>query len=444
MDTLRGPFNEDPAHEEDVAVDVLPVPIGRDERRMQVRAYNHWASLLDKHELPTIAQLDLTRLPDFAPSSVLIDFTGPDAAPWLSYIGQRLADQAGIDTTPRPMADIPAGTLLSRFTQHYAQIFANRAPIGFEAEFETPAGTTMLYRGILLPFAHDHHAITQILGVINWKERLDLFASEGLLSEMRSVLDQTPLVVEGPVGSLANPATPPGARARRWDWPSQDWGDQPWADGPGAEHAAAPWPNAPAPRLASLLAEARELAQAARHGSTRDHGALYAAIGAAHDLSLAADAVPDEAAALLTAFYLSPKPRTPWLPFVKLVFGADYDKTRLTEYATALTYARRIGLGRGMLARHLMETPGGLKAIIATQRLHRRADAPAADALPEVLAQALAQLAACDWDEVAQDGEIALAVVRGRDGEVEPLGRLAVNPVVIERLLRQFLAEQGA
>ena len=37
----------------------------------------------------------------------------------------------------------------------------------------------------------------------------------------------------------------------------------------------------------------------------------------------------------------------PMTPVVKLVFGADYDKTRLTEYATALTHAQRIGLGRG-------------------------------------------------------------------------------------------------
>jgi hypothetical protein len=40
-------------------------------------------------------------------------------------------------------------------------------------------------------------------------------------------------------------------------------------------------------------------------------------------------------------------PRAPYLPFVKLVFGTEYDKTRLTEYATALAHARRVGLGKG-------------------------------------------------------------------------------------------------
>ena len=33
--------------------------------------------------------------------------------------------------------------------------------------------------------------------------------------------------------------------------------------------------------------------------------------------------------------------RAPMTPIVKLVFGADYDKTRLTEFAAALSYAER-------------------------------------------------------------------------------------------------------
>ena len=35
----------------------------------------------------------------------------------------------------RTIADVPSRSLLSRLTDHYLQIIANRAPIGFEAEF---------------------------------------------------------------------------------------------------------------------------------------------------------------------------------------------------------------------------------------------------------------------------------------------------------------------
>jgi hypothetical protein len=461
MDTMRGRFSQDHDAEEEVAVDVLPPALGRDERRMQVHAYNHWASLLGPRDFPAIGQLDLAGLPDFAPCAVLIDFSAGDDAPHLAHIGARLAQQAGIEPAPRPLAQVPAGTLLSRFTDHYAEIFANRAPIGFEADFETPAGTTMLYRGILLPFSQDGSRIDHILGVINWKEQLDAAASEGLLREMRGVMDVAPAPRSGTVGTLAHPATPPGARARRWDWNDQDWtqtGSSLWPLGedshdptdhrptdhrPTDHWPAAPAPARPAPSLAERLTAAHALAQAARVAPARDHGALYAAIGAAHDLALAADQAPEEAAALLAAHHLAPKPRTPWLPFVKLVFGAGHDKTRLTEYATALAHARDAGLGMGKLAGHLMATPGGLKAVVAAQRLHRRTQAPAprADALPEVLAQALLSLPAADWADVAPQGSITLAVVRAGAHGVEPLGALATGSAMTERLLRQFLGQ---
>jgi hypothetical protein len=321
MDTMRGPFNEDPdvdLDDDDIAGDVLPMAPGRDERRMQVHAYNHWAGLLGTREYPAISQLNLPGLPEFAPSAVLIDFTGPDGAPMLAHIGTRLAEQAGIDTAPRALSSVPTGTLLSRFTQHYAQIFANQAPIGFEAEFETPTGSKMLYRGILLPFSDNGIAITHILGVINWKEQLDPISSEKLLSEMRGLLEHP--VTQ--VGTLAHPATPPGARTRRWGWTGQDWGDQSWADGPGAgsqhiwplgeeaaENGDVLWPQAPRNLLDEQLNIARALAQAARGAPPRDHGALYAAIGAAHDLSLAAEDTPDKGLALLASHGLAPKPR---------------------------------------------------------------------------------------------------------------------------------------
>ena len=70
MDTLRGTFDSDAnadrgwdASEEDSVEsaqrrDLPPEAIGQDERRMQVRAYNHWASLLGERMFPNIEDLD--------------------------------------------------------------------------------------------------------------------------------------------------------------------------------------------------------------------------------------------------------------------------------------------------------------------------------------------------------------------------------------------------
>jgi hypothetical protein len=343
MDTMRGPFNEDPdadPDDDDIAGDVLPMAPERDERRMQVHAYNHWASLLGTREYPAISQLNLPGLPEFAPSAVLIDFTGPDGAPMLAHIGTRLAEQAGIDTAPRALSSVPTGTLLSRFTQHYAQIFANQAPIGFEAEFETPAGTQMLYRGILLPFSDNGIAITHILGVINWKEQLDPFSSEKLLREVRGLLEHPVFQV----GTLAHPATPPGAHPRRRGWSGQDWGDHAWADGPGARSQHL-WPLGEEARggHGALAAGAAQSS-----GRTPPHRPRPGPGRAWRSRATMAPSMPPLARRMISRWpddtpdkgwrcwpRMVWRPRAPYLPFVKLVFGTEYDKTRLTEYATA-------------------------------------------------------------------------------------------------------------
>ena len=69
----------------------------------------------------------------------------------------------------RTISEVPSRSLLSRLTDHYMQIIANRAPVGFEAEFDNPAGENICYRGILMPFSSDGETIDFIYGVINWK-----------------------------------------------------------------------------------------------------------------------------------------------------------------------------------------------------------------------------------------------------------------------------------
>ena len=47
---------------------------------------------------------------------------------------------------------------------------------------------------------------------------------------------------------------------------------------------------------------------------------------------------------------LKAQARAPMTPVVKLVFGVHYDKTRLTEFAAALSWAKREGVAAGTLA----------------------------------------------------------------------------------------------
>jgi hypothetical protein len=143
--------------------------IGNAERRLHVRAFDHWVSLLHGRAFPSIADLDFDAIGEFEPRSVMLDYRPGQAAPAVTRIGRTLREECNVAETIRSVADVPRGSLLSRLTDHYLEILGVRAPIGFEAEFTNHQGLPTLYRGILMPFSSDGQAIDHVLGVINWK-----------------------------------------------------------------------------------------------------------------------------------------------------------------------------------------------------------------------------------------------------------------------------------
>lgn len=179
MDDLRGfePFGSDlvpdmPAYalfdDEDAAIEPPPV-ISGDERRLQVRAYNFWTSQLHAKNYPSIEDLDPAAVEEFRDHSVLLDFTSDIENPSIDFLGEKLRVECGLGRNISYLKEVPGRSLLSRITDHYLQIIANRAPIGFEAEFINDRGNNIMYRGILLPYSSDDDMIDFIYGVINWR-----------------------------------------------------------------------------------------------------------------------------------------------------------------------------------------------------------------------------------------------------------------------------------
>ena len=480
-----------------------PSPIGQDERRMQVRAYNHWASLLDNRNFPSIEDLDPQDLPDFGPYSVLLDFTGGIENPAIQFLGAKLGLECGTGGEITALSDVPARSLLSRITDHYMQILANQAPIGFEAEFVNQREQTILYRGILLPFSSDDDTIDFIYGVINWKELADQQTTDALMQEIDQALEIAPATglqrdlpipawADGPVAvdsasisddddgeyddypdvldlaglaeaELAPSDLPaPAFAPLELDTPfdddvlelsSADEADAPlkglltdelgyasMADLPGEMELSGEM------ELADWLASARELAEAARGSEDRTRHALYAAIGRAYDFSLAATDAPADFAELVTDSGLTVQDRAPMTPVVKLVFGADYDKTRLTEFATALCHAQRLSLPQGALSDYLRSAPGGLKGIVTQERRLKREDsgqsaAPVRATPSEALARKLRNLDHAALDTVpAQGSEFTLLVARRLpSGEVVLLGEVGDDVALLERAARKLL-----
>ena len=180
MDSLRGQDDIDREEALDNGAIEAPPSIGNQERRMHVRAYNYWVSLLGNRALPSIEDLNPEELEDFGANSVLLDFSMGMENPAIIYLGSALREECGITEMVERVDEVPNRSLLTRLTDHYLQIIANAAPVGFEAEFTNQRGAEIMYRGILMPFSSDDETIDFIYGVISWKE----VASQNMLDEL--------------------------------------------------------------------------------------------------------------------------------------------------------------------------------------------------------------------------------------------------------------------
>jgi hypothetical protein len=495
------PSSSEPSSVQDVAA-----AIGTDERRMHVRAYNYWVSLLDRRDFPSIEDLEPADVSDFAPNSVLLDFTCGRDNPAIPYIGGAIRDECGLDDDARTIADVPSRSLLSRLTDHYMQIIANRAPIGFEAEFANQRDETICYRGILMPFSSDGETIDFIYGVINWKqvaaakqpeqvqageaelptiefeascetedspaeygEPLELSAFEEEPLELSDTFENEPLELTETFADepleltevLAAVAleTPETAHEEKLEMPAAPVHEETleigpvaealdegvvhfsWEDGPladvGADDVELPNVELEANAgLADRLWAARETADAVKAGEGRTRTALYRALSLAYDFALAARQDPEEYAELLEESGVKAQARAPMTPIVKLVFGIDYDKARLTEFAAALSYALRQDIALGDFKDFIEKQPGGLKALVAAERQARRPEAKA-DTKGEVARARLRAAPTISLADVPSNEEFAIVLTRrGSDGLHEPVA-VVEDDALVERAIRQ-------
>ncbi len=413
-------------------VDTAPV-IGTDERRMHVRAYNHWASLLEGRAYPSVEDIRPDGNDDFGPHAVLLDFTGGVQAPAIAWLGPKLRAECGLPGEVDDIAAVPSRSLLSRLTDHYLQIIANRAPIGFEAEFTNVRGHNTLYRGILMPLSSDGVSIDFIYGVINWKELVGRDIFTAIESEIAAVVlpqpSRAPLTAwaDGPSGRIVSPI----ALAPQSDGSADEYGsdDSKLMSSAPTEHAG----------LAEWLAAARSSTGVFKYADGRGRAALYQALGHAYDFALLARRRTAEYRDLLAQAGMAAQARAPMTPVVKLVFGADHDKTRLTEFAAALSYAMRHALPPGGMRHFLDQYPGGLKAVVATERRERRPTVR--QAKPDLTREAARGLETQAILTLPGDDEFMVLVARRLDGNrVGVIGVAEGSGPFLDRALKAVVA----
>lgn len=437
MDSLRA-FDEQSDYgvaEDDGGIEVPP-EIGLDERRMHVRAYNYWVSLLDGRAYPSIKALDPKALGDFGPNSVLLDFSDGGDDPSVAWLGDALREECDLIGDVRRISEVPKRSLLSRLTDHYMQIIANKAPIGFEAEFVGQRGINTMYRGILMPFSSTGETIDFIYGVINWKEIADSATASAIAQQASTALAAAAQPGASPVWADGPNAEPLEIDASEAAWPEATWPEASWPE--------ATWPEAtwdePELDLDAALADrlgiARDSADAARGADQRSRAALYRALGLAYDFALAAEADRETYCELLEDAGLKAQARAPMTPVVKLVFGSEYDKSRLTEFAAALSWARRQDLPTGALRERLESE--GLKSFVQAERRARRPE-PKPDQ-GEAAREALRSARPLGHVDIPGKAEFVLLIAR-RD-EVGGLAVLA--PVADEAMLERAIRKAAA
>ena len=461
-----GPASAEPQPE-------VSLDIGGDERRMHVRAYNYWCSLLDGRDYPSIEDLEPGDIEDFGPHSVLLDFTEGRDNPATPYVGTAIREECGIGDDIKSIADVPSRSLLSRLTDHYMQIIANRSPVGFEAEFVNQRGRNICYRGILMPFSSDGDTIDFIYGVINWKDLgegseapqviraelpplepdvdevededvLELGADDALAAADDETLDLINEISDEPEFETgleaAAPDVEPDSDTVPFVAPHLSWEDGPLADPePIAEVETDEEPaialDADA-GLADRLWAARESAEVCKQADGRSRVALYRALAMAYDFAVATKRVPEEYSEILDDAGVKSQARAPMTPIVKLVFGVDYDKTRLTEFAAALNYAERQGVDFGGFQQFVEEADGGLKGLVAAERKARRPDQPTEDKL-EAGKTSLRAASSIALAQLPTNQEFALVLTRRNADGVHEVVELVADSAMLDRALRR-------
>ncbi|WP_296676774.1 hypothetical protein [Novosphingobium sp.] len=197
--------------------------------------------------------------------------------------------------------------------------------------------------------------------------------------------------------------------------------------------------------LEDALKAARRHANFAKTSHERTKAVLYRAISSAYDLALTVRDAPGYYDQLLERSGISAQPRAPMTPIIKLVFGSDYDKTRIAEYAAVLAHAARHNVARGELETLLGSAQGGIKSIVAFERRERPAmlghDRTAHNGLSDRSLRRLRQMPLTDISGIPAEGqEFALVMIRRTTANgIEIIGEVPDNPKLMKSAVKAVL-----
>ena len=391
------------------------------DRRLTISLSDYWESLRGDTVYPLLSDIDMKVINDVRADCFLLEFRDGDEHPVFRFVGRGLTDECGQDLTQKTVLDVPRGTLLTQLTDLFLNVLNNEGPVGAQGEFTDRGGQMRLYRGIMVPFSENGGRIDFILGAISAKAK-----------EKSSETTLPPIDVQVP--------PPPPETASDAD-PALE-GDSETDSSEAAQELPAGGSE-----LEYVLAECRQMAGRLEHAELRTRDALYEVLAGVYGFYFETESDPEGYEDLLEEAGLKRQQRSPLTPLLKLVFGGTFDKTRISEYATALSHAERCGRSPDDIKTFFHDFSGGIKGCVRAERAERRAARGQRDARLEAAvellraAPALTEMAAPDagGPDTDQDEFVLMLARRKADApdRLEVVHLLDETPVRIEPLLKR-------
>ncbi len=380
------------------------------ERRITTKLQDYWINLCGDAPFARLSQFNIEAVPGLARQAFVLDLQQGRDDPRVRLIGDALLADCGADRPCRRLSDLSQASLIARVAGRYRRVLEDQGPVEIAGDHADGAGEIMTYRGIMLPFTTDGRTIDYIIGAVTTK--------------------------------AADPAPQPATLTRTVPLPIPDQGARRLLAMVEAEISGQDLAAETTKALDHSLRECRLLVQQVATAAARSHKALYAALERVYAFHIEAEAEPAALERLLAAAGLRTQAGAPFTPIVKLVFGKDYDKTRLSEYAAALSYAKRCGIPEAGFRRFLEVESGGLKSCVEAERMARRAARPGRSDKTEQAKEVLRKAKALGLIGDLEGGGEEFVLVLGRrsaaqDGVIEVVRILDERSQVVDSAIRR-------
>ncbi len=394
-----------------------------------VQVMNHWASLLNGRNYPSVELLTGALAEPSDPDSLLFDFRAGNDRPQLSFIGANLAPLCEPGVNLGGLVQAPDSSLKSWLLEGCTQVLSSRTPKVIEGRARSAGGHVLELRGVLFPYSGEaDEAIEFVHCMVTWRdlgaERAPREAAVAHGSDSVYLLEEADQLTDSR-SAIALHADGPEATAR-------SAGDLAGAD------------------LPELLGEAKRLVTAMLDSEARSRRALYRAVACAYDFALAAADKPDDYARLLYRAALSTNEHAPLATLTRLVFGDTHDPTRLAEISTAIAHGLRLGVPYGGLEALLVGREGGLKGLVFEERRLRHEEAGRSDKATAgpglAMVRKLRRMPALSLAALPRDGSEITLILARRDegGRLAVLGEVSNDASLVARAARKFLEGEAA